>query len=145
MARDILLAVPVHASPETLARYLSTGEGLAAFWTPDSFAEPRVGSEARFGFSGAPVPLRMRVDEVGASGRVAWTCLGDFPHWADTRVSWELVAGPDAGVATVLFKQLGFSDAQPEAEFASIAYTWATVLTALKSYAESGVPAPALA
>ena len=71
--------------------------------------------------------------------------FGSFPHRAETRVSWNIVDGPDAGVTTVLFKHLGFPKEQPEAEFASVAYTWATILTALKSYAESGVPAPALA
>ena len=145
MAREILLSVQTHADPETLQRALTTSEGLAAFWTPNSSAEPKVGLEARFGFTGAPVPLRMRVDDIGNPGQVAWTCLGDFPYWGDTKVSWDLVAGPDADVTTVLFKHIGFSDAQPEAEFASVAYTWATVLTALKAYAESGVPAPALA
>ena len=145
MARDILLSVQTHADPDTLQRALTTTEGLAAFWTPNSIAEPTVGSEARFSFTGAPVSLRMRVDEIGTPHRVAWTCLGDFPHWGDTKVSWDLMAGPDAGVTTVLFKHLGFPDGQPEAEFASVAYTWATILTALKAYAESGVPAPALA
>ncbi len=145
MPRDILLSVEIKAAPDTLFEALTTGAGLAAFWTPDSRAEPRAGSEASFGFAAAPVPLRMRVDTLDSPSRVGWTCLGDFPNWAGTRVSWDLSPGPSAGAAMVLFKHTGFSDNQPEAEFASVAYTWAMVLTALKAYAESGVPAPALA
>ena len=145
MARDILLSLGVRSDRDSLYRALTSSEGLAAFWTPDSTAEPRVGAEARFGFAAAPVPLRMRVTELAPSSRVAWTCLGDFPDWAGTTASWDLTPGSDAGTTTVLFKHLGFPESQPEAEFGSVAYTWATVLGALKAYAESGVAAPALA
>jgi hypothetical protein len=54
---------------------ITTADGLRGFWTPDSDAEPTLGSVARFGFSKAPVDLRMRIEL--ESGRVAWSCLGD--------------------------------------------------------------------
>ncbi len=144
MARDILLSVEIMANPSTLFEAITTGEGLASFWTPFATAEPTPGSEARFEFTGAPVPLRMQVEKLEAVTGVEWKCLGDFPNWQDTRVEWGIQPGPTEGGTTVMFKHTGFPDAQPEAEFSSVAYTWATVLGALKAYAETGVPAPAL-
>ena len=143
MTRDIMLAIDAKAELAAIVRALTTAEGLAAFWTPDVTAEARVGSEARFGFQGAPVDLRMHIDAIEPRRRVAWSCLGDFPHWGGTKISWEL--SPAGGDATrVLFKHTGFSDAQPEAEFASVGYTWSSILGALQAYLETGTAKPAL-
>jgi len=143
MTREIMLAVDAKAEPEAIARALTTSEGLASFWTPDVTAEPTVGSEARFGFTGAPVDLRMRIDAI-EPGRVAWTCLGDFPHWGGTKVSWEMSPADDSATR-VLFKHTGFSDAQPEGDFASVAYAWSSILGALRAYLETDIAKPALA
>ena len=143
MPREIMLAIEARADTAAVDRALTTAEGLAAFWTPDVTAEPIVGSEARFGFTGAPVDLRMRVDAIEPGKRVAWSCLGDFPHWGGTKVSWEQ-SHAERDATRVLFKQIGFSDAQPEAEFASVAYTWSTILGALRTYLETGTAKPAL-
>jgi hypothetical protein len=64
-------------------------KGLASFWTSQSEAKPSVGSGAVFRFAGAPVDLKMRIDGLEPGKRVAWSCQGDFPHWAGTTVSWE--------------------------------------------------------
>ena|SRR5438309_9465540 len=141
---DIRLAVDIDSAPEELFKAVSTQEGLASFWTPDVSADPTVGSEAQFGFTAAPVKLRMRVKDLDENKAVRWECLGDFPHWGGSRVDWELTAVEDGAKTRVLFRHLGLAEGQPEPEFASIAYTWAQVLRALKDYAESGKPAPAL-
>jgi uncharacterized protein YndB with AHSA1/START domain len=89
MGRDILLGVEAHVDAPTIVDALTTKEGLSSFWTSDSIAEPAVGTEARSGFQGAPVPLRMRVDRIEPN-EVTWTCLGDFPFWQGTIVTWSL-------------------------------------------------------
>lgn len=143
MARDILLGAETHAVAPTIVDALTTKEGLSSFWTSESIAEPTVGSEARFGFQDAPVPLRMRVDRIEPN-EVAWTCIGDFPFWEGTTVTWSLSPGREHGGTRVLFRHVGFPDEQPEWEFASIAYTWAGILAKLKVLAETGSAEPYL-
>jgi uncharacterized protein YndB with AHSA1/START domain len=144
MTRDIVLGIGVHAAPEPIVRAITTGGGLASFWTPTATAEPVVGSEARFGFSGAPMPLRMRVDAIEPD-RVTWTCLGDFPFWEGTTVEWTLVPETEHGGTNLLFRHLGFPDEQPLFAHGSVAHTWATILDRLKVLAETGTATPALA
>lgn len=144
MARDILLAVEMSADAATITDALITKEGLSSFWTHDVVAEPEAGTEARFGFAGAPVPLVLRVDTIEPGREVAWTQPRNFPHWDDTKITWSLSDGAEPGGTKVLFRQAGFPDAQPEWEFASVAYTWAIVLERLKLLAESGHAEPAL-
>jgi hypothetical protein len=137
-------AVDVESDATSIHRATSTRDGLTAFWTPDCDAEPRVGSIARFGFAGAPVDLRMRVDELVDGRMVRWTCLGDFAHWADTVVRWELSPATDVTGTTVLFSHEGWPAAMPALEHAKVAYVWARIVGALKGYAESGMPQPFL-
>jgi uncharacterized protein YndB with AHSA1/START domain len=143
VTRDILLGAEVHADPTRVVEALTTKEGLSSFWTPDAVAEPQVGSEARFGFEGSPVPLRMRVDRIEPNG-VGWTCLGEFPHWEGTTVTWSLSPEEEHGGTRVLFRQARFPDDQPEWEFASIAFTWAGILSRLKVLADTGSAEPYL-
>ena len=44
MAAPIALAVSVNAPADRITDALSTREGLASFWTTDSYAEPHTGS-----------------------------------------------------------------------------------------------------
>ena len=143
MARDILLGVEIGAEAATVHDAITSKEGLSSFWTSDTVAEPSVGSEARFGFPKAPVPLRMRVDRLDAN-EVAWTCLGDFPHWEGTTVAWSLSQGAEPSSTRLFFRHAGFPDEQSEWEFASVSYTWAIILERLKQLTETGEAQPAL-
>lgn len=144
MTRDILLAVEMTAEATTITDALTTKEGLSSFWTHDVVAEPEAGTEARFGFAGAPAPLVLSVEKIDPGREVTWAQPRNFPHWDDTTITWSLSDGAEAGGTKVLLKHVGFPDAQPEWEFASVAYTWATVLERLKLLAETGHAEPAL-
>jgi uncharacterized protein YndB with AHSA1/START domain len=141
--RELLHRIDVMAGADALFRALTTSEGLAAFWTPASQAEPEVGSVAVFRFPQAPVELKMRVDELDEPRRVAWSCLGDFPFWEGTRIIWELGEGPQGGTK-VVFRHTGWPEDYPDDEFGSVNDTWGLVVGALKAYAETGKPKPAL-
>lgn len=143
MTRDIVLGVSVHAEAGAIQRAITSQTGLAAFWTSDVAAEPTVGSEARFGFHETPALIKMRVDRIDPD-RVGWTCLGDFPFWTDTRVSWSLSPEPEGGGTQVLFMHEGFPAEQPDWQLGTVAHTWSTVLDHLKEHAETGVTKPAL-
>jgi len=143
MTRDIVLGVSIHADAATIRGAVTTREGLASFWTPTVTAEPTVGSRATFGFSGSPAELTMRVDRIDDEG-VGWTCLGAFPFWEGTTITWSFLAEPEHGGTNVLFVHAGFPDEQPVFENGSIAHTWAMVLDRLKVLAETGAATPAL-
>lgn len=143
MSREILLGIEIHGDRAAVREAVSTSKGLASFWTSDSSAEPVVGSEARFGFQGAPVPLRFRVEKIGDTS-IDWTCLGDFPHWEGTTVSWALGNEPEHGGTRVLFRHAGFPLEQTEWDLSTVAMTWAKILERLKVLIETGSAEPAL-
>jgi uncharacterized protein YndB with AHSA1/START domain len=139
----MLHAVEVARDVDPVYEAISTQAGQAAFWTSDLDLEAMVGSVARFGFPGAPVDLRMRIDALEPGRSIRWSCLGDFPHWSGTTVDWDLAAGPTGGTM-VLFRHAGWPDGYPDLEYAKVNYTWGRIVGALKAYAESGTAQPFL-
>jgi uncharacterized protein YndB with AHSA1/START domain len=139
MAAPLMHSVTIDAKPEEIYRAISTGEGLASFWTSDSQAEPKVGSIARFGFGGPE--LEMRVDELEPGKLVRWSTHAGFPGWDGTMITWEIVPSPNGG-QEVRFSHAGWPAEMPQAELASVNYTWGRVAGRLKKYAETGKPAP---
>jgi uncharacterized protein YndB with AHSA1/START domain len=142
MALQLAHEATIQATPQTISEAISTQRGLAGFWTVASDAQPAVGSIARFGFPGAPGALKMRIDALDPGRRVAWTCLGDFPEWAGTTVSWELTPLPDGAGTTVLFRHGGWADQVSAEAMASVNYTWGQVVARLKGYSETDTPQP---
>ncbi len=142
MSDRILLAVEVAANAATIYRTITTTEGESAFWTDDCEVQPIEGSIARFGFPGAPVDARMRIDTLEPGGSlVRWHCQGDLPGWAGTTVEWMLLPG-EMGGTMVAFRHSDWADDYPELEVAKIAWVWAMVLGRLKGYCETGTPQP---
>jgi uncharacterized protein YndB with AHSA1/START domain len=143
MLCDMVHEVEIQADPSAVYRAIATQEGQTSFWTTQSAVEPRVGSVAEFRFPSAPVPLRMRIDELQDGRRIAWTCLGEFPGWKDTTVSWELTPMEDGKAARLVFRHGNLARAKyPEQAVGSVNYTWGQVLGRLKAYAESHRPQP---
>jgi len=143
MNGPMLHAVDVDADPGSVFGAIATRAGVASFWTSDLDLEPVVGSVARFGFPGAPVDLRMRIDALESGRLVRWSCLGDFPFWAGTTVSWGLSTAASGGT-TVLFRHDGWPEDYPELEYAKVSYTWARIVGALKAFTETGMSLPFL-
>lgn len=132
-------ALDIDASPEAIYQAITTGEGLASFWTEDSEAEPVVGSLAAFGFYGRATVFRMRVEALEPGSRVAWGCEAGPGPWLGARLRWQIKARPEGG-ATVIFTHDGFPAA--DENYARISATWASVLARLKAAAESGQAQP---
>ena len=145
MGQDMLHAADIQADAATIYRAISTREGLASFWTTDVEAEPTEGSTARFGFPEAPVDLRMRVERLDPDRRVDWVCLGDFPNWQGTTISWELSPSETGQGTQVLFRQGGWSEDYPELDWARVNFVWGQIVGRLRGYAESGQPQPQFA
>jgi len=134
--------VTIAAPADRIFDSITTGEGLSSFWVPGSEAEPVQGSVAKFDF-GPGAHLDMRVDELDRATRVRWTCLGDFPGWTGTIVTWEI--GPEEGGSTVvIFKHQGWASDIPDEDLASVNFTWGGIVGRLKAHAETGEVVPFL-
>ena len=120
----------------------ATAEGLSSFWVPGSTTDPVEGSVAKFDF-GPGAHLDMRVDRLDRASRVRWTCLGDFPGWGGTTVTWEIGPG-EAGSTTVMFKHEGWAGDMADEDLASVNYTWGGIVGRLKAHAETGEVVPFL-
>ena len=144
MTGPMLHAVEAEASEETIYLAVTTSKGLASFWTPQAQAEPTVGSVATFRFAGAPVDLKMRIDGLEPGKRVAWSCLGDFPNWGGTTVTWELMPAVQGSGITALFRHEGWGSDYPEMDYAHVNFVWGQVVSRLKAYCETGKPQPFL-
>ena len=139
MAAPLMHSVTINGDPEIIYEAISTGKGLASFWTKDSQAEPKVGSIARFGFGG-PV-LQMKVEELRPGRLVRWSAHGGFPEWVKTTVTWEILPATGGG-QEVRFTHEGWPADLPQGNLASVNYTWGRVVGRLKKYAETGEPVP---
>ena len=143
MSRDIVHGIEIHAEPKTLYDTISTRSGLAAFWTPDVQGEEAPGGELTFGFAEAPVRLPIRVARLEQPSEVRWACLGGFPAWEGTTVTWSLRSSEHG--TKVVFRHAGLPADQPEYEFGSVSLTWALIVARLKEVIEAGgEPNPAL-
>jgi uncharacterized protein YndB with AHSA1/START domain len=142
MAAPLVHQVNVKATPEIIYKAISTAEGLGAFWTSESKAEPKVGSIASFGFGGPT--QRMRIDELVPGKRVKWTGFADFPNWGDTTVSWD-ISPAESGETSVTFRHANWPETVSQDDLGSINYTWGLIVERLKQYAETGKANPLFA
>jgi len=143
MGRDILLGVETHADGPAIVDALTTKEG------PVVVLDIRLGRRTG-GWERGAVRIPRRAGAAADARRSdraergAWTCLRDFPSWEGTTVTWSLSPEEEHGGTKVLLRHAGFPEEQPEWEFASIAYTWAGILSRLKVLAETGSAEPYL-
>lgn len=139
MAGPLMHTVTIDAGADKIYEAISTGSGLASFWTKDSEAEAKVGSMARFGFGGPK--LEVKVDRLEPGKLVRWSHPSGFPGWEGTTVTWEIVAAKEGG-HEVRFNHAGWPAELPPADLASVNYTWGRIVGRLKKYAETGKPVP---
>ena len=144
MGREMMFAVDIDAEPAAVFEALATEAGLESFWTSNCDAVPEVGSVARFGFGKAPMDLRMRIDALEPDREVVWTCVGDFPYWADTTIRWRLEPNPEGPGTRLVLSHTGWPADQPEYEYATVSFTWARIVERLREVLASGRPDPYL-
>jgi uncharacterized protein YndB with AHSA1/START domain len=139
MAAPLVHSVTIEADADKIYKAISTGKGLASFWTQDSHAEPKIGSIAEFGFGGPR--LEMKVEELKPGRLVRWSSHDGFPEWVGTTVVWEI--GPaQKGGSEVKFTHGGWPAELPQADLASVNYTWGRIVGRLKKYVETDKPVP---
>lgn len=134
---DIVHSVPIKTTPEQLFEAITTAEGLAAWWTPETKADPRVGGLNTFGL-GPGLVATFRIDTLEPMRRVAWSAVQAPPIWEGTRVTFEIAPGD--GSVGCTFIHSGY-DAD-EATFGLYNYLWAQYVRSLKLLLETGTGEP---
>lgn len=86
----------------------------------------------------------MRIDVLEPGREVAWTCLGDFPYWADTSIRWRFGPNPEGPGTRLVFSHTGWPADQPDYEYATVSFTWAQIIERLRDVIASGRPEPYL-
>lgn len=129
----LLIKVPV----EKVYEALTTQQGLAGWWTPDTIAEAEKGSILRFGF-GPDYFKEMRVEELKPYSKVKWLCIKAFPEWIGTTLTFELEAVAKGTILT--FHHDGWKEYSNE--FASCSFDWALFFKSLKLLCETGKGKP---
>lgn len=123
----------IEKSPDIVYAALSTQEGLSGWWTPQTIAQPQVGSVSRFSF-GPDYFKELEVIDLVPGKRVQWLCLKGFEDWVGTVMTFELEAHPKGTI--VLFRHEGWKARSDE--FASCSFDWALFLRSLKHLCETG-------
>lgn len=151
---ELLIAAPA----EKIYNAITTQEGLAAWWTPDTKAKPELDSVARFAF-GSEYFKEMKITELKPSTGVKWICVKGASEWLGTSISFELGAGdkesllkthPELGDQVrqlnsdkgtlLIFQHDDWKDYT--SMFAECNYTWARFLRSLKLFCEIGKGQP---
>lgn len=123
----------IEAPAEQVYAALTTQEGLAGWWTPETVAKPEVDSMLRFSF-GPDYFKEMQVVALIPYSRVEWRCLKASEEWIGTTLTFELE--PHAKGTVLFFRHDGW--AAYTKEFASCTYDWALFFRSLKFLCETG-------
>lgn len=131
--RSIYHRLLIEAPVEKVYQALTTQEGLAGWWTPDTLAKPEVGSILRFAF-GPDYFKEMKVEELKPYSKVKWLCIKAYEEWVGTTLTFELE--PHRKGCILFFHHDGWKNYTPE--FASCSYDWALFFRSLKFLCETG-------
>jgi uncharacterized protein YndB with AHSA1/START domain len=135
---EILHRVAVKSSsPNETYNALTTGEGLAGWWTTDTLGNCNVGGVIKFRFEPRGF-FDMKVLELDPGKRVLWQVVDGPAEWIGTKVRFDLKQESDWTI--VLFKH---QDWKEPVEFMHHCSTkWAVFLLSLKSLVETGKGGP---
>jgi hypothetical protein len=80
----------------------------------------------------------MKIDQLEPDKRVLWSCQGDHPEWAGTRLIWDISSENDA--STLRFTH---GDWQSVTDFFAMCNaTWGELMYRLRDYLEGRNPGP---
>lgn len=136
-SKSICHRLLIEAPVEKVYEALTTQKGLAGWWTPDTLANPEVGSTARFAF-GPDYFKEMKIEELKPYSKVKWLCIKAFEEWIGTTLTFEL--DPHRKGCILFFRHEGWKNYT--AEFASCSYDWALFFRSLKLLCETGKGIP---
>jgi len=156
---DICHELVIGASAETIYHAITSQEGLSAWWTPDTKAEPKLKCVLRFGF-GPEYFKEMKITALKPFQQVTWFCIKGAEEWIGTTISFELRSGEKESMLNshaelkdqleqqqndnkgtlLIFHHENWIDYT--SMFAECNYTWAQFLRSLKLLCETGKGRP---
>jgi uncharacterized protein YndB with AHSA1/START domain len=148
----------IGASAEKIYNALTSEEGLSAWWTPNTKANPEVNTIAHFPF-GNDYFKEMKITALIPSEFIGWNCIKGDAEWVGTNISFKLVEGNKKNLLTSNPEILGQIEQQIKDEatmlifyhddwkdytqmFAECNYTWGQFLRSLKLFCETGKGRP---
>ncbi len=130
----------IKASRPRIYEILTTQEGAALWFGPDSVFKPQVGFVNEFGIPNQG-RYKMKVIHLQPGFSVEWKCVNQHDDWTGTQLSFHLA--DKNGSTCVDFKQSGFVT-ESEA-YAAANFQWALLLALLRQVCEKNdVAAPIL-
>jgi uncharacterized protein YndB with AHSA1/START domain len=135
---EIKHQISIDASPAKVYAALATQAGLRGWWTADAVAEEKVGGKAQFGFDTRLIVFRMTVEKLDPGKDVVWSCHGDHPEWAGTKLTWKISREGNASV--LRFAHSGWKSVSDFC--ATCNSTWGELMYRLKDYVEGRKPGP---
>jgi len=126
----------IRASTETVFSNLTTQNGLAGWWTPDTEAKAEVNSILRFGF-GPTYFKEMKVLALDTGKKIVWRCTAATEEWIGTTISFNI---EKSDKTIVHFSHDNWESQTPM--FSQCSYDWAMFLRSLKQLCETGKGLP---
>jgi uncharacterized protein YndB with AHSA1/START domain len=129
----------VRGSNPKVFEALTDQAGYTGWWSKDCQIGRQVGEESKLKFNkeGTIVNMRFRIDEIGPTRSVRWTCVAhDMPSWIGTTLQWNLA--PEGDFTEVAFEHGGWKGDAPE----PVVQGWRHFLGRLRSYVETGQGQP---
>lgn len=130
--------ISIKTTPAKVYAALATQTGLRSWWTADANSEDHVGGWAEFGFDRRGMVFRMMVEELEPGKRVVWSCRGDHPEWASTKLTWSI--STENGSTVLRFTHRGWKSVTDF--YAMCNSTWGELMYRLKDYLEGKNPGP---
>jgi uncharacterized protein YndB with AHSA1/START domain len=137
---EIHHAMMVRSSPDKVYAALTQQSGLAAWLTIKTIAAPSIGSINEFWFDGGKRILKVEVQALTPDCQVVWRLVQGIPPWEALRAETIWTLTPADGSTIVDFRQDGWPASDDV--YASVSYKWATFMTSLKAYIDTGTGAP---
>ena len=134
---DIVHEIDIHTTAQEAYAALTTQAGLAAWYTAQSKAEPKVGAIVQFKF-GISTTLTFRVDKLTPGRLVVWSGVDVPEEWKRTPIIFE-IEDDDDGIL-LRFRQTGFDPGY--AAYAGFNYCWAQYVRSIKLLLEAGTGEP---
>jgi hypothetical protein len=136
--KNIILSVPIRSTIDRFIQSVTTRAGLAAWFTPDVTAEPKVGSTVELGFD-AGISLTFRLDRLDSSGHVEWVLVEGPDEWKTSRVVFDAKA-TDGGAINYTFTHTNLPEDSGLTAF--MGFGWAQHARSLKLLLETGIGEP---
>jgi len=144
---DIVHELTIDTSPEAVYAAVSTGPGLATWWSSDVALEsndsprdagPAEGDVISVGFDDRAVVIRLRIDTLNGPDEEGpalahLTCIGGPEEWPGTQIAFRIEAEPDRGT-TLRFWHGGWE--YEDGALPRCSFQWAMDLDALRSSLE---------